>query len=97
MANVGTIPALVGRGDTELAALADGTEGPLRAPFRLASESGMLGLFDPDLQPADWIVYGPQQDNAAEGRSPDGGPARDSTTRAPLARVTASVWSRVTS
>jgi len=58
-----------------LAALADGTEGPLRAPFRLASESGMLGLFDPDLQPADWIVYGPQQDNAAEGRSPDGGPA----------------------
>ena len=55
---------------------ADGspTSGPDHVDFKLAYEQGLIGLFDTALKPIDEIIYGTQQNNQSEGRSPNGGP-----------------------
>jgi hypothetical protein len=40
--------------------------------FKLASEGGTIGLFDPNSASIDSILYGPQTLNIAQGRSPNG-------------------------
>ena len=53
---------------------ADGSPGagPDHLNFKLASDSGSLGLFTSDLRLIDRVVYGAQQTGVSEGRSPDG-------------------------
>ncbi|MFO1460558.1 MAG: lamin tail domain-containing protein [Verrucomicrobiota bacterium] len=45
---------------------------PGHLPFKLAAESGILQLSDPELTPIDTINYGPQQTDVSEGRTPSG-------------------------
>ncbi len=46
----------------------------LHADFRLSKDGETIALFAPDGQLADSVTFGPQTDDVAEGRSPDGGP-----------------------
>lgn len=54
--------------------LADGDpgSGPDHLSFKLPAEQGMIGLFDSDLSLIDWVFYGPQTNEVAFGRSPNG-------------------------
>jgi len=47
--------------------------GALHTNFKLASEQGMIGLFDANQTKIDWVLYLTQQLGKSEGRSPDGG------------------------
>ena len=47
--------------------------GALHTNFGLASEQGMIGLFDPNKTKIDWILYLTQRHGLSEGRTPDGG------------------------
>ncbi len=55
---------------------ADGTtaSGPDHLGFKLGYEQGLIGLFDSALNRVDEIIYGTQQSNKSQGRSPNGGP-----------------------
>ncbi len=48
--------------------------GPDHVDFKLGYEQGLIGLFDTALKPIDVIIYGTQQNNKSQGRSPNGGP-----------------------
>lgn len=54
--------------------VADGNAdlGPDHLGFQLAAEQGQIGLFDAGLQRIDWVSYGPQTNDVAFGRSPNG-------------------------
>lgn len=45
----------------------------LHADFRLSKDGETVALFAPDGQLVDSVTFGPQTDDVAEGRSPDGG------------------------
>ncbi len=55
---------------------ADGVpaSGPDHLGFKLGYEQGLIGLFDTALNRVDEIIYGTQQSNKSQGRSPNGGP-----------------------
>ena len=40
--------------------------------FKLAADQGMIGLFDANASPIDIVLYGPQQTDVSQGRSPSG-------------------------
>ena len=48
--------------------------GPDHVDFKLGYEQGLIGLFDTALKLIDVIIYGTQQSNKSQGRSPNGGP-----------------------
>ncbi len=50
----------------------DEEQGPDHLNFKLASEQGEIGLFDPALNLVDGVVYGPQTSDISEGRTPNG-------------------------
>jgi hypothetical protein len=55
--------------------LADGDPeaGADHADFGLASEQGMIGVFDADKAKIDWVLYLTQRLGQSQGRTPDGG------------------------
>lgn len=55
--------------------VADGNteNGALYTNFKLTSEQGMIGLFDPGKTKIDWVLYLTQRLGESEGRSPDSG------------------------
>jgi hypothetical protein len=40
--------------------------------FKLSSTQGEIGLFNPDLNPIDWVSFGPQSTDVSQGRTPNG-------------------------
>jgi hypothetical protein len=54
--------------------LADGDQGQgaNHVNFKLAPEKGMIGLFSPELELIDCVVYGSQSTDISQGRSPNG-------------------------
>lgn len=52
--------------------VADGLNAPGHVGFKLAQEWGAIGLFGPNLEPIDQVVYGAQSSEVSTGRSPDG-------------------------
>ena len=61
-------------GKTVFIADAKPASGPDHVGFKLGYEQGLIGLFDAALMPIDVIIYGTQQSNRSQGRSPNGGP-----------------------
>jgi hypothetical protein len=59
-------------GYTFFKADSDPEQGPDHLSFKLASEQGEIGLFDPTLLLIDSIVYGPQTSDISQGRTPNG-------------------------
>ena len=47
----------------------------LHTNFRLSQDGDSLGLFAPDGTQVDALTFGPQEDDASDGRYPDGAPA----------------------
>jgi hypothetical protein len=50
----------------------DSGQGPDHLNFKLAPEQGEIGLFAADLSLIDCVIYGPQQTDVSQGRSPNG-------------------------
>lgn len=48
-------------------------QGPEHVDFRLSPLQGEIGFLSPSLTLIDFVLYGPQRTDVAEGRAPDGG------------------------
>jgi len=57
--------------DSTLVLIPDGSTAPGHLAFKLSAEGEILGLLDPDLKPIDTLLFGPQEPDVSQGRSPD--------------------------
>jgi len=65
-------PVTLIEGGGVLLLIPDGSLEPGHLPFRLSADGEMIGLLDPELNPIDTVLFGPQWPDISQGRSPDG-------------------------
>ena len=69
---IAALSFIAGNGFAAFIADAQPSHGADHLNFSLTSQPGMIGLFDAHTDQIDWVIYGSQQVDVSEGRSPNG-------------------------